>query len=138
MALILDTGPLYASIDRRDRDYSRCRRLIEEAAEALVIPDAVLPEVDYLVAQRIGAGPMLALLRDVDAGAYQIHHLDRVGMVRVRELMDRYSDADIGYVDAYVVALAEQLQEIKLGTLDHRHFSIVRPRHVDALILLPE
>ncbi len=41
-------------------------------------------------------------------------------------------------VDAAVLAVVERLNEPKLGTLDHRHFSVVRPRHVDALRLLPE
>jgi hypothetical protein len=32
----------------------------------------------------------------------------------------------------------ERLNEPKLATLDHRHFRALRPRHVDALRLLPE
>jgi hypothetical protein len=28
-------------------------------------------------------------------------------------------------------------REPKLATLDHRHFSVMRPRHVDTLELLP-
>jgi len=50
--------------------------------------------------------------------------------------LDR-SDADIGFVDAAVLAVTERLGEPKLATLDRRHFSTLRPRHVDALILLP-
>ena len=50
----------------------------------------------------------------------------------------RYADADIGFVDAAVLALVERLKEPKLATLDRRHFGLLRPRHVDALRLLPE
>jgi predicted nucleic acid-binding protein len=57
---------------------------------------------------------------------------------RIRELCDRYADADIGFVDAAVLAVVERLSEPKLATLDHRHFGTMRPRHVDALRLLPE
>ena len=138
MALILDTGPLYASLDRRDRDHQRCRELIESTTEALVVPSPVLPEVDYLVSERMGPGPMLALLRDVDNGAYGIEDLVSADYARVRELMDRYSDQDLGFVDASVVTVAERLNEDKVATLDRRHFSVVRPRHLDALRLLPE
>jgi uncharacterized protein len=35
-------------------------------------------------------------------------------------------------------ACVERLGETKLATLDHRHFSIVRPAHVKHLQLLPE
>ena len=47
MALILDTGPLYASLDRDDAAYRSCRALIEDATEQLIIPAPVLVEVDY-------------------------------------------------------------------------------------------
>ena len=47
MALILDTGPLYASLDRNDADHAACKTLIEQAEEPLVIPAPVLVEVDY-------------------------------------------------------------------------------------------
>jgi predicted nucleic acid-binding protein len=57
---------------------------------------------------------------------------------RVRELCDRYSDADIGFVDAAVLAITERLKEPKLATLDRRHFGVLRPLHVEALRLLPE
>lgn len=57
---------------------------------------------------------------------------------RVRELCDRYADADIGFVDAAVLAVVERLNEPKLATLDHSHFGTMRPRHVEALRLLPD
>jgi hypothetical protein len=43
----------------------------------------------------------------------------------------------VGFVDAAVLALVERLREPKLATLDRRHFAAMRPRHVQALTLLP-
>jgi predicted nucleic acid-binding protein len=137
LALILDTGPLYASLDRSDADYESCRRLIEDAKEVLVIPSPVLPEVDYLVSTRMGPAPMVALLSDIEAGAYVVEDLVDADYPRVREIVDRYADADVGFVDAAVLAVTERLGEPKLATLDRRHFGVLRPRHVDALELLP-
>lgn len=137
MALILDTGPLYAALDRQDPDHEVCRSLIDETSEPLVIPGPVLPEVDYLVAQRLGVSPMLALLDDIEAGAFRIEDLTPPDYPRIRELIDGYADQDIGLVDAAVLALAERLGEPKIATLDRRHFSVLRPRHVEALELLP-
>lgn len=102
-----------------------------------MIPSPVLPEVDYLASERIGPAPMLALLHDVERGAYRIEDLRFDDYPRVRELMDRYADQDLGFVDASVLAIVERLGEPKLATLDRRHFAVVRPRHVDALDLLP-
>lgn len=138
MALILDTGPLYASLDRSDADHRAIRALIEAASEPLVIPAPVLVEVDYWVAQRLNPGAMVALLDDIHAGAYVIADLTPADYRRVSELVDRYADSDIGFVDAAVFAIVERLDEDKLATLDRRHFSLLRPRHRDAIRLLPD
>jgi predicted nucleic acid-binding protein len=138
VALVLDTGPLYASLDRRDADHQACRRLIDAAAEPLVVPAPVLVEVDYLIHKRLHPGVLVALLDDIVDGAYLVEDLLPLDYRRIRQLCDRYADADIGFVDAAVLAIVERLNEPKLATLDHRHFGLVRPRHVDALRLLPE
>jgi predicted nucleic acid-binding protein len=137
VALILDTGPLYASLDRSDDDQAVCRRLIETADEPLVIPAPVLVEVDYWIHTRLHAGVLVALLDDIAAGAYRVEDLVQADYSRVRSLCDRYADAGIGFVDAAVLAIAERLNEPKIATLDRRHFGMLRPRHVDALALLP-
>ena len=138
MALILDTGPLYASLDRNDADHGACRRLIETADEPLVIPAPVLVEVDYWVHMRLHPGILVALLDDIVVGAYLVQDVHAEDYRRIRELCDRYADADLGFVDAAVLAIVERLDEPKLATLDHRHFRLLRPRHVDTLRLLPD
>lgn len=137
MALILDTGPLYASLDRSDADHAACRALIESADEPLVIPAPVLVEVDYWIGQRLHPGALVALLTDIEAGAYLVADLVAQDYTRIRELCDRYADADIGLVDAAVLAIVERSNEPKLATLDRRHFGLLRPRHRDSIELLP-
>ncbi len=137
MALILDTGPLYASLDRSDADHAACRALIESADEPLVIPGPVLVEVDYWIHQRLHPGVLVALLADIEARAYVVADLGVSDYARVRELCDRYADSDIGFVDAAVLAIVERLDEPKLATLDRRHFSLFRPRHRESIELLP-
>jgi predicted nucleic acid-binding protein len=137
VALILDTGPLYASLDRSDADHAACRTLIENATEPLVIPAPVLVEVDYLIGRRLQAGALVALLADITDGAYTVEDLTVGDYRRVGELCDRYADADIGFVDAAVMAIVERLEESKLATLDRRHFGLLRPRHRTSIELLP-
>jgi predicted nucleic acid-binding protein len=138
LALILDTGPLYASLDRSDQYHGACRSLIESSEEALLIPAPVLVEIDYWICQRLDPGALAALLADIEDGIYVVESLQRADYARVRQVCDRHSDADIGFVDASVLAIVERLDEPKLATLDHRHFGALRPRHCDALRLLPE
>lgn len=57
---------------------------------------------------------------------------------RMAELVETYADFPLGLVDASVIAVAERLNADAVATLDHRHFSVVRPRHLPAFKLLPE
>jgi len=137
MALILDTGVLYAAIDRDDHAHQRCRRLLDAAREQLVLPSPILAEVDYWVSKHLGAGVMIALLGDIRAGAFRVEDVTGADYARIAEILDTYDDQDVGFVDAAVLAVTERLGEPKLATLDLRHFAVLRPRHVDALDLLP-
>ena len=125
-------------MDRNDADYLRCRRLLTESVERLIVPAPVLVEVDYLVRQRLHSGVMLRLLDSILDGGILIEPLQAVDYERIRGLIERYADSDIGFVDAAVLAVVERLGEPKLATLDRRHFGLLRPRHVDALQLLPD
>jgi predicted nucleic acid-binding protein len=104
----------------------------------VLIPALVLVEVDYWIRQRLHPGILVALLNDIDAGAYRVEDLHPDDYRRACELCDQYADADIGLVDAAVLAITERLGEPKLATLDRRHFAMLRPRHVAALQLLPD
>jgi hypothetical protein len=46
-------------------------------------------------------------------------------------------DLPLGTTDASVVAVAERLGVSEIATLDRRHFTVVRPRHVKAFTVLP-
>jgi predicted nucleic acid-binding protein len=44
----------------------------------------------------------------------------------------------LGGVDAAVIAVTERLRVTEIATLDRRHFTVVRPAHVEAFTLLSE
>ena len=115
-----------------------CKALIDGASETLVIPAPVLVEADYLLRRWLHAGLSLHLLDDIVNGAFEVESVEPGDYPRIRELCARYEDSDLGFVDASVVAIAERLGEDKIATLDHRHFGMIRPRHIDAFRLLPE
>lgn len=43
----------------------------------------------------------------------------------------------LGGTDASLVAVAERTKTVQVATFDRRHFTVVRPQHVEALTLLP-
>jgi predicted nucleic acid-binding protein len=102
-----------------------------------VIPAPVLVEVDCWVDRRLTPGALVALLAHIESGAYRVEDLQPADYTRVSELCDRYADADTGFVDAAVFAIVERLRESRLATLDRGHFALLRPRHRDAIDLVP-
>lgn len=120
-------------LDRRDESHGACSRLLSETDEARVLPAPVLVEVDHFVPSDVFA----SLLEDIDSGAFVVSDLTPADYRRVGELLDAYADLRIGFVDAAVLAIVERLREAKLATLDHRHFTVMRPRHLATLQLLP-
>lgn len=137
MALVLDTGPLLASLDADDIHHRACSELIRAARETRVIPSPVLPELDHFCRTQLGPDAFTAVLRDIRAGSYELEDLREDDYVRVEEIVTTYRDLDVGFVDAAVLAIVERLGESKLATLDRRHFAAMRPRHCEALELLP-
>lgn len=135
--LVLDTSVVVASLNSREAQHARCRSLIESIDERVVVPAPILCEVDHLVHTRAIPGSMPAFLRRIRSGELDVEELQTVDLDRTIELLERYADLDVGFVDAAVLAIVERLNEPKLATLDRRHFGAMRPRHVDALALLP-
>lgn len=135
MALIVDTGPLVALLDATDPDHVRCEELLQQSEEPRVVPVCVLVEVEYML--RPWPRAFGALLAELDGGGLELLDLPLRWLVRAGELVDQYRDLSLDLVDATVIAATEMLGETKLATLDRRHFSVVRPAHVEALTILP-
>lgn len=136
MSLLLDTGPIVAALNAKDPDHARCAALLEETDD-LLIPAPVLVEVDYWLIKLAGPRSWSAFVADIERGAYRLIHPTDGDLTRAAELESAYDDLDLGLVDACIVALCERLGHTALATLDHRHFSVVRPRHCSHLTLLP-
>lgn len=135
MPLLVDTGILFALADAGDAWHERARQYVESRSETLLAPVTVLPEIAYLLRERIGVDAELALAQAIANNELAVEPLDRRDWPRVEQLMKRY--AFLGFVDATVVAVAERLKLRTIATTDRRHFGAVRPAHVEKLLLVP-
>lgn len=124
-------------MDRADADHAICKELLMSTMEPLLVPAPVLVELDWLASSRLGVKPFCSFLADVRAGEITIVDLLGEDYARVDELLTRYADLQLGFVDSAVLAVVERLGERKLATLDRRHFATVRPRHADSIELVP-
>ncbi|MDH3405062.1 MAG: PIN domain-containing protein [Acidobacteriota bacterium] len=135
MPLLFDTGPLYALADADDAWHERVRDLVDARREPLLVPVTVLPEVTYLLHRRLGPEVERQFVGSLVAGELVVEELRREDVARAEEVLSSFPR--IGFVDATVLAIAERLRLPALVTTDRRHFAALRPRHVDALELLP-
>ncbi|MHB1536788.1 MAG: type II toxin-antitoxin system VapC family toxin [Acidimicrobiales bacterium] len=136
-ALVVDAGPLYAYVDADDAHHTAALELLETHAGPLIVPTLVITEVAYLLATRLGTDPEVRFLGDLAGGSFTVEPVAPADWLRIAELVVRYRDLPIGTVDASVVTTAERLGIKEIATVDRRHFTVVRPAHVDAFTLLP-
>lgn len=121
-----------ALIDADDKRHETLKNLFTEDPAAWILPWAVLPEVDYLVATHVGAAAQAAFLCDLAAGALVVEWGDPADVERAYDLCSRYPELGLGLVDGVVIAVAERLGAAAIATFDLRHFGAVqmegRPR----------
>jgi hypothetical protein len=103
----------------------------------LIVPTLVVTEVAYLIETRLGSEAEVRFLGDLASGNLIAEPVGAPDWLRIAELVFKYRDLPLGTVDASVVAAGERLELSQLATLDHRHFTAVRPAHIDAFELLP-
>jgi predicted nucleic acid-binding protein len=123
--------------DRDDDWHHRVVRFLQLSRDELLVPVTVLPEATYLLAAHLGAKAEPRLIQSIIGGEFEVEELTISDLRRSLELMRRYEDAQIGFVDATVVAIAERLKLRRILTTDRRDFSLVRPRHCNEFELLP-
>jgi len=135
--LVVDAGPLIASAAPREPEHARCVELLGQAARPVVVPAFVVCEAAYMLGRFVGPHAERALSDAFHVGDLVAEPVEPSDWDRITELVDTYRDLPLGIVDASVLASCERLGVTRLATLDHRHFSIVRPLHCEVLELVP-
>ena len=126
MTLVLDTGPLVALADRRDRMQPDVERLLRAEAGDLVVPLPVATETDYLLGRRGGRKARLAFLDDLATYRFVLAGLSAADVAVIKDLEQRYADLDAGLPDLSIVVIAARHRTVRIATFD-RHFRVLRP-----------
>ena len=133
--VIFDSGVVFAALDRSDRWHERAVALMRGQRWPPLLPATTVPEIAYLVRKMLGPEVEHAFVTDIATGAFAVETLKGDDWSRTAELMHEYPE--IGMVDASVAAIAERLRIPTLATVDRRHFSTIRPRHIKRFALVP-
>lgn len=139
--ILFDTAPIVAAAFTTESHHHACVELftgLRLAGRRLLIPATVAAEAGYLIDRLGGPEREAGFLAGVAEGGFEPVDLTAADYSRMAELVVQYDDLRLGTTDASIIALAERLNVTEIATLDRRHFTAVRPRHVEVLTLLPE
>ena len=121
--VIVDTGPLVALLNKRDRAHAWVVQQFRDIAPPMITCEAVLAEATYLTRDLPGA--RVALIEMIADGFLKIglQLADQHGAILV--MTRRYADVPMSLADACLVRLAELYPQSAVLTLDS-DFSVYR------------
>lgn len=123
--IVVDTGAMLALLDS-DEDYHRIiKQIYEQNVDRWLLPAAILPEVDYLLSEHLGAKAQEAFLSDLSDGLFSVEWGRDEDLAAAHRISARYRSLRMGLVDALVIATAERLKAEAIATLDLRHFGAI-------------
>ena len=136
--ILVDTGPLVALFDPRDRHHGRCVNALKAMTAPLVATTPVLTEAFHMLGpSSIGSD---RLREFVENGGMSVWFFDRRGLTRAFELMELYSDHPMDLADASLVTAAEGLGARRVFTIDRNDFATYRVRRGhrhQAMLVIP-
>lgn len=136
MSVIADTSFIVAVLNIIDRNHVKCVEVYDRQI-AIVVPQSVLTETAYMLANRIGPRATIGFLDGLATSNFDPAPLEKNDIRRISEILKKYADSRVDFVDASVAAVAERLGITQVLTLDRRDFEIIRPSHVEHFEILP-
>jgi uncharacterized protein len=115
-AFITDSGPLVSLLDRSDKHHVWAKAQFNENLYPILTCDGVIAETAYLL-NSAGIPPwtVLELLR---RNVIKLNFDLALNLDRVLELMQKYSDTPMDFVDGCLVVMTELKRECRLITID--------------------
>lgn len=137
MAVLLDSGFLFASLNASEAEHQATIRVLEDIREPIVLPVPAITEVAYLLARDIGNEAAADFVASLATTELTLETPLQEDYMRSSEILRQYADANLDFIDALIVAIAERLNIKRLLTLDRRDFQLIRPKHCVSFELLP-
>lgn len=103
----------------------------------MIVPSTVVPEICYLLNTYLGSDAEISFVKSLVNRELLLEQSTFQDLSRIAELLKKYDDVNIGFVDASLVAVAERLRISGILTTDRRHFTAVKPQHCKEFTLLP-
>ncbi len=114
--IIVDTGPLVAFLNKRDRHHAWVREVLGTVEPPLVTCESVLSEACFLVRDLPGGSD--AVLELVSRGIVQVSFSLADELADVRRLMKKYQNVPMAIADACLVRMTELERDSAVLTVD--------------------
>jgi predicted nucleic acid-binding protein len=136
VTVLIDTGPIVALLNRRDRYHGWSKATATGLDRPLHTCEAVLAEAHHLLSGIHDGSRRLNEL--VDSGRLGLSFRYRDHTRRIHELMGKYASVPMSFADACLVAQSETVRVARVFTVDE-DFRIYRRRRDRPLdLLIPE
>jgi uncharacterized protein len=101
------------------------------------MPVPAITEVAYLLARDISNEVAADFIASLAATELTLENPLQEDYSRSAEILRRYADANLDFVDALIVAIGERLNITRVLTFDRRDFQLIRPKHCASFELFP-
>ncbi len=121
--LLVDTGPLVALADQRDKAHIRCTKFLKDYRGRLLTTWAVLTEFSHLAPS---VASTLPLCRWIERGGLDLMPLGKEELITAIDWINRYADRPMDLADASLVVAALKTGSVSIWTLDRNDFETYR------------
>jgi len=134
--VLLDTGVIYALLNKRESRHEECLKAIRELYRPIVTCEAVIVESCFLLSKYPQG--IEVLLTNVRSGLFRIPFRIAKSSFEVLDLLRKYRDTPASFADACLIAMANELGTGDILTLDSdfKHYRWRRNRAFNLLIPL--
>lgn len=136
MNVIADSSFVIAVTVATDANHQRCLAVWRQQ-NIIYLPQSTLAEVMYLITKAVGNRAAARFLIGLPKSKYRLVSLEDTDLARTADILIKYADSRVDFVDASIIAVAERLNIPRILTLDQRDFALVRPLHTERFDLLP-
>lgn len=121
--LLVDTGPLVALADKRDKAHERCTQFLKNYRGRLLTTWAVLTEFSHIAPT---VASTLPLYRWIERGGLEVMPLGKDELITAIDWINRYADRPMDLADTSLVVAALKTGSTTIWTLDRNDFETYR------------
>lgn len=115
--IILDTGPLVAYINQKDKYHEWAKKRFQEIAPPVLTCQAVISEACFLM-RHINCGREV-ILEMIERNVIQTEFNLNIEAKALKQLISKYQDVPMSLADACLVRMSELYKDAKILTLDN-------------------